>query len=52
MFRVEEHAWQSDRWEKKWEQAQFVLAERRTWKRRLSITVGLRETRMVSKVRV
>ena len=39
--------------EKKWEQAQYVRAQyvtekRRTWKRRLSITVGLRETRMVS----
>ena len=31
-------------------QAQYVLAEkRRTRKRRLSITVGLREMRMVSK---
>ena len=30
-------------------QAQYVLAEkRRTWKRRLSVTVGLLETRMVS----
>ena len=31
-----------------WAQAQYVLAEkRRTWKRRLSTDVGLRETRMV-----
>ena len=48
MFRVE-RTQQSDRWEKKWEQAQFVLAERRTRKRRLSITVGLLKMRMVSK---
>ena len=40
--------------EKKWEQAQYVWAQyvlaekRRTWKRRLSITAGLGETRMVS----
>ena len=32
-----------------WAQAQYVLAEkRRTWKRRLSTAVGLREMRMVS----